>query len=138
MKTGEDGTQKLAEVLAPYRTKRSAGLTGSDGPPQSNQANILQGLLAVQESLRSVPLSTIPEIARSLGVTEADVAGVLSYYPELRTTPPGRHLVRACTGESCVANHCGKVLIAIHDRGDVKPPVSMREGRAGSSPSSTG
>lgn len=72
--------------------------------------NILQALLDAQASLGFVPPDALPEIARSLDVTEADVAGVLSYYPELRTVQPGRHLIRVCLGESCMANHGVQVL----------------------------
>jgi len=75
--------------------------------------NILQTLLAVQGRFGHVPSTALPDIARALMVTEADVAGVLTYYPELRTHPPGRHLIRVCTGESCVANHCGRLLDAL-------------------------
>ncbi len=77
---------------------------------RSQSSGILSALLAVQEALGHVPVKAIPEIAGALGVTEADVAGVLSYYPDLRTRAPGRHVVRVCMGESCTANHCGRVL----------------------------
>jgi NADH:ubiquinone oxidoreductase subunit E len=87
-------------------------LSGSqDGPP-----NILQALLAVQEALGYVPVEQVPSIARILGVTEADVAGVLSYYPDLRRKVPARHVVRLCMGESCMANHCARILSELHDR----------------------
>lgn len=78
--------------------------------------NILQTLIAVQVELGYVPLEAVPELARALGVTEADIAGVLSFYPDLRTQPTGRHLIRVCTGESCVANHCSRVLDALRER----------------------
>lgn len=83
---------------------------------RANPSNVLGTLLAVQGGLGYVPPTAVPEIARALMVTEADVAGVLSYYPELRTHPPGRHLVRVCTGESCVANHCSRLLEALANR----------------------
>lgn len=79
-------------------------------PPE---ANILQTLIAIQAADGYVQVETLPDIAARLGVTEADVAGVLTYYPDLRTTPPGRHVVRVCMGESCMANHCPAVLHAI-------------------------
>lgn len=79
-------------------------------PPE---ANILHTLIAIQAADGYVPLETLPAIAARLGVTEADVAGVLTYYPDLRTAPPGRHVVRVCMGESCMANHCPAVLHAI-------------------------
>lgn len=94
---------RLAETL---KTCRSA-------PPEN--PNILKTLLTVQSTLGHVPANVIPQIAQVLGVTDAQVAGVLSYYPDLRTQSPGRHLVRVCTGESCTANHGRLVLRAIQD-----------------------
>ena len=77
--------------------------------------NILKTLLAVQSALGHVPMSGILQIAQVLGVTDAQVAGVLSYYSDLRTQPTGRHLIRTCMGESCMANHSARVLRAIQD-----------------------
>jgi NADH:ubiquinone oxidoreductase subunit E len=78
-----------------------------------DQANILKALLAIQHTHRYVPVEVLPQVAHALGVTEADVAGVLSYYPDLRTAQPGRHVIRVCMGESCVANHCMAVVRAV-------------------------
>jgi NADH:ubiquinone oxidoreductase subunit E len=94
---------RLAETL---ETCRLASL---------NRPNILKALLAVQSARGYVPTNGIPQIAHVLGVTEAQVAGVLSYYSDLRTQPPGRHLIRVCMGESCMANHGRRVLRAIQD-----------------------
>lgn len=83
---------------------------------RTHPPNVLQALLAVQDALGYVPPEAVADIARSLEVTEADVAGVLSYYPELRTRASSRHLVRICMGESCLANHCSRVLAALRGR----------------------
>ena len=105
---------KLDETLEPCR------------PVPPAKPNILKTLLAVQSALGHVPTSAIPQIAQVLGVTDAQVAGVLSYYSDLRTQSPGRHLIRVCRGESCTANHGGLVLRAIQDHvrvvvGDTSP-----------------
>ena len=84
-------------------------------PTSQDRPNILKTLLAVQSALGHVPTSAIPQIAQVLGVTAAQVAGVLSYYSDLRTQPPGRHLIRVCMGESCTANHGGLVFRAIQE-----------------------
>ena len=78
--------------------------------------NILKSLLVLQEKLGHVPLEGVPLIARTLDVTTAQVAGVLSYYPDLRVSAPGRHLIRVCIGESCCANGCGRLLRELQDR----------------------
>ena len=109
----------LAEILERQRTSRD----------QTGQPNILATLLAVQEALGAVPVGAVPDIARALGVTDAAVAGVLSYYPELRTTVPGRHTVRACIGEACMANHGDRVLAALQTRLKIDPGQTTRDGR---------
>ena len=94
---------RLAEVLETCR------------PAPPDKPNILKTLLAVQSALGHVPTSAVPQISQVLGVTDAQVAGVLSYYSDLRTQSPGRHLIRVCMGESCTANHGVLVLRAIQD-----------------------
>jgi NADH:ubiquinone oxidoreductase subunit E len=84
-------------------------------PAGGEPSNILATLLDVQQALGYVPPNGIQAIAHALQVTEADVAGVLSYYPVLRRDPPPRHVIRICMGESCVANHCERLLQALHE-----------------------
>ncbi len=97
-----------------------------DGRPP----NILRTLLSVQQALGYVPPDGIQSIARALEVTEADVAGVLSYYPDLRFDPPPRHVIRVCMGESCIANHGDRLLGQLRDRVRVEngEPSSQRFG----------
>lgn len=94
----------LADVLASCR------------PIPPAKPNILKTLLAIQAQFGYVPGSALSQIARTLAVTNAQVAGVLSYYPDLRTAPPGRHVIRVCMGESCRANHGERVLRALQDQ----------------------
>ena len=94
---------KLAELLESCR------------PVPPDKPNILKTLLAVQSALGYVPTSDLPQIAQVLGVTDAQLAGVLSYYSDLRIQLPGRHLIRVCRGESCTANHGLRVFLAIQD-----------------------
>ena len=106
-----------------------AGALESCRPVSPDKPNILKTLLAVQSALGHVPTSVIPKIAQVLGVTEAQVAGVLSYYSDLRTQSAGRHLIRVCMGESCTANHGGRVLCAIQEYVDVAVGDTTPEGR---------
>jgi NADH:ubiquinone oxidoreductase subunit E len=100
-------------------------LNRTDGPPP----NILKTLLEVQGELGYIPPASISEIAAALGVTETEVAGVLSFYPDLRTKAAGRHVVRVCQGESCVANHCKQVLTELEKKLGVGLGETTRDGR---------
>ena len=43
------------------------------------------------------------QIAKELNLSRADVHGVVSYYHDFRTTPPGKHVVKICQAEACQA-----------------------------------
>lgn len=112
--------KRVTDLLNEARTQ----FRGDDPPP-----NILKTLLTVQAELGYVPPASVPEIAAALGVTDTEVAGVLSFYPDLRTKAAGRHVVRICQGESCVANHCGRVLKELEKKLGVGLGETTRDGR---------
>ena len=50
-----------------------------------------------------VPKDTIRQLAVELNLSRADVYGVVHYYHDFRTEPPGRHVVKICQAEACQA-----------------------------------
>lgn len=57
----------------------------------------------VQHRLGYVPPSAVRPIAKALGLSRAEVHGVITFYHDLRTEPGGRHTLRVCQAESCQA-----------------------------------
>lgn len=47
--------------------------------------------------------AAIRQIALELNLSRADVHGVVSFYHDFRTEPPGQHIVKICVAESCQA-----------------------------------
>jgi formate dehydrogenase subunit gamma len=45
----------------------------------------------------------IRQLADALNLSRADVYGVVSYYEDFRTEPPGQHIVKICQAEACQA-----------------------------------
>ena len=62
---------------------------------------LLPILHAVQEQLGYVPPESVPRIAESLNLSRAEVHGVVSFYHDFRSEPPGRHVIKVCRAESC-------------------------------------
>lgn len=48
----------------------------------------------------------IRQLAEELNLSRAEVHGVVSYYHDFRTTPPGRHVIKICQAEACQAMGC--------------------------------
>ena len=43
----------------------------------------------------------VRQLADELNLSRADVHGVVSYYHDFRTEPPGKHIVKICQAEAC-------------------------------------
>ena len=62
---------------------------------------LLPVLHALQETFGYVDPRAVPLVAKALNLSRADVYGVLTFYSDLRSTPPGRVRVQVCRGEAC-------------------------------------
>ena len=71
-------------------------------------------LHALQEAFGCVPAAAVPMIADTLNLTRAEVHGIVSFYHDFRSHPPGRHLLKLCRAEACQA--LGADALAAHIR----------------------
>lgn len=68
---------------------------------QGMEGPLLPILHEVQASFGHVPQEALPVLAAALGLSKAEVHGVMSFYHDFRETPAGRHVVKLCRAESC-------------------------------------
>ncbi len=64
---------------------------------------LVQILQAFIERFAWIPEDAIRQLADELNLSRAEVHGVVSYYHDFRTTPPGRQIVKICQAEACQA-----------------------------------
>lgn len=64
---------------------------------------VLRCLQSIQERFGYVPAEAVGVIAEECNVSRADVHGVLTFYSDLRTSPPPAVPVRLCAAEACQA-----------------------------------
>ena len=62
---------------------------------------LLPILHAIQDRLGFIPPHAAGRIADGLNLSHADVHGVISFYHDFRSAPPGRHVVKLCRAEAC-------------------------------------
>lgn len=79
-------SDRIAEILEAHQ--------GLEGP-------LLPILHAVQEAFGYIPDSAIPQIAKALMLSKAEVHGVVSFYHDFRSKPAGRHVLKLCRAEAC-------------------------------------
>jgi len=71
-------------------------------------------LREVQDRFGYIPRESVPIIAHALNLSRAEVHGVVTFYHDFRSAPPGRNVIRLCRAESCQA--MGAVALAEHVR----------------------
>ena len=67
---------------------------------------LVQILHAFVDRYGYIAEDAIRQIAEELNLSRADVHGVVSFYHDFRTTPPGEHIVKICQAEACQAMGC--------------------------------
>ena len=67
----------------------------------------------VQEEFGYVPDSVKQVIALALNVSRAEVHGVVSFYPDFRDHPGGRHVLKLCRAEACQSMGCESLADSI-------------------------
>jgi formate dehydrogenase subunit gamma len=79
---------------------------------------ILPCLQAIQHAYGFVPEESVDIVAGFLNVSRAEVVGVLTYYHDLRRTPPPPVVVGVCVAEACQAAGVRSLIEQIeHDFG---------------------
>ena len=64
---------------------------------------LVQILVAFVERYSYISEQAIRQIAKELNLSRAEVHGVVSFYHDFRTEPPGKRVVKICQAESCQA-----------------------------------
>ena len=64
---------------------------------------LVQVLHAFVQRYGFISDEAIRQIASELKLSRADVHGVVRFYHDFRTTPPGKHILKICQAEACQA-----------------------------------
>lgn len=89
-----------AEEVLPWSPEAAqaalADIVDTPGP-------VLRCLQRLQQRFGYLPADAVALVAQACNVSRAEVHGVLTFYSDLRTTPPAAVPVRLCGAEACQA-----------------------------------
>ena len=69
----------------------------------SSEGALLPILHELQAEFGYLPAEVVPLVATMLNITRAEVHGVISFYHDFRTSPPGARVIKLCLAEACQA-----------------------------------
>lgn len=85
-------------------------------------------LHALQEALGYVDPLCVPQIARALNVSKAEVHGVISFYHDFRAEPAGRRVLKICRAEACQAVGCETLVDHLARAHHLAPGDTAKDG----------
>jgi formate dehydrogenase subunit gamma len=77
---------------------------------------LLPLLHEVQAGLGHVPKNRVPEIAGGMGLSRAEVHGVISFYHDFHDQPRGRTTIHLCRAEACQAMGSRQLEVHVKER----------------------
>ena len=83
-----------------YNSEAASAIIASFDSRPEMLVQILQGFL---ERFGWISEEATRQLAAELNLSRAEVHGVVSYYHDFRTAPPGKHIVKICQAEACQA-----------------------------------
>jgi NADH-quinone oxidoreductase subunit E len=82
---------------------------------RGEKSSLIQVLHRAQQLFGYLPREVQSRIARALGLTEAEVEGVVSFYHYFTRVPRGKHTVRVCLGTACYVRGGRKIVDKMQD-----------------------
>ncbi len=80
------------------------------GNEESSLISILQ---RAQERYRYLPKEIFPYLAEKLGVSEARIYGVATFYENFSLESKGKYVIKVCDGTACHVRHSVPILEAL-------------------------
>ncbi len=105
---------KLLEVIAKHKDTKGALI------PVLHQAQEIYGYLP--EEVQAI-------ISRELGVTMAEIYGVVTFYTQFSTQPKGKYKIGVCLGTACYVKGSGDILNKIKDILGIKEGECTPDGK---------
>lgn len=98
---GRENDKKMEEILSKYKQDKS---------------NLIQILNEVQEIYGYIPKSAQLSISEYLGLTMAEIYGVITFYSRFSLKPKGKYNVSVCLGTACYVKGSEKILDKLKEK----------------------
>ena len=92
-----------------------------DQLPQKSRRYLIPTLQKVQAVYRYLPETALVLLQKEMGITRAQICGVISFYPQFFMTEPGKYILKLCYGTACFVKGAAIIAEKIHDRYHIHP-----------------
>ncbi len=89
--------------------------------PDNSRSHLIPTLQKIQVAYRYLPPPAMELLSEFLNITRAEIYGVISFYPVLLTTEPGKYIIKLCYGTACFVKGAPIIGDKMHERYHMRP-----------------
>ena len=92
-----------------------------DRLPVKHRRYLIPVLQKIQDVYRFLPGEATQLVMDQLDISRAQIYGVISFYPQLRVTEPGKYILTLCYGTACYVKGAAIIAEKIHEKYHIHP-----------------
>ena len=69
----------------------------------------------IQKEYHYLPQDALIYVAKKLGISQANIYGVATFYENFSLEPKGKHVIKVCAGTACHVRRSQPIYDAVHD-----------------------
>lgn len=96
---------------------------------RDRRMSLLPLLKKLHEAEGHLSRDSVALLARRLGISENEIFGVASFYPQFRFTPPGEYHIQVCLGNACHIAGAANFMEAMKLERRLAPGQTSENGR---------
>jgi NADH-quinone oxidoreductase subunit E len=89
----------------------------------NEEKSLIAILQTAQEHYRYLPKEIFPYLSEKLGISEAKIFGVVTFYENFSLEKKGKYVIKVCDGTACHVRHSVPVL------NELKKVLGLKEGQ---------
>ena len=89
--------------------------------PDDSRSHLIPTLQNIQNVYRYLPGPAMELLMEALNVSRAELYGVISFYPQLLITEPGKYIIKLCYGTACFVKGAPIIGDKINDCYKIRP-----------------
>lgn len=89
--------------------------------PDNSRGHLIPTLNKIQNIYRYLPDPAMELLMEFFNVARAEIYGVISFYPQLMITEPGKYIIKLCYGTACFVKGAEIIGDKIHEKYHIRP-----------------
>ena len=94
----------------------------------AERSDLIPILQDIQDSIGYVHRDAVKKVSQKLNLPASKIFGVLTFYNQFRTEPPGKYHILVCRGTACHVKGSAKILKTIQNTLKIEPGQTTRDG----------